>query len=71
LREEAEELERKRIQQMEEGFDREGSLRALGGKCTDFEVEDATRRTQHYDWLLPIYFRPIESEGEGQQIQKK
>jgi len=23
----------------------------------NFDVENEERRTQHYDWLLPVYFR--------------
>lgn len=29
----------------------------MGGKVFDFDAEDPFRRTQHYDWLLPIYYR--------------
>ena len=27
---------------------------------TDFDQQNAKARTQHYDWLLPIYFRSSE-----------
>jgi hypothetical protein len=29
----------------------------MGGKVTDFEIDDENRRTQHYNWLVPIYYK--------------
>ena len=61
LRLEAEEAERKRLEELEKNFDRKGELGRMGGKVTDFDVDDENRRTQHYDWLLPVHFRLAES----------
>jgi len=49
--------EEARIAEIEKNFDREGELKRLGGVVTNFDVEDEHRRTQHYDWLVPIYYR--------------
>jgi hypothetical protein len=38
------------------------SLESLGGNCTNFNVSDPDTRSQHYAWLLPVYFRPSLSE---------
>ena len=27
---------------------------------TDFDVEDENLRTQHYDWLIPVYYKNTE-----------
>lgn len=29
----------------------------MGGKVFDFDAADENRRTQHYDWLIPIFYR--------------
>ena len=49
--------EEARIAEIEKNFDRTGELKRLGGVVTDFDVEDEHRRTQHYDWLLPVYYK--------------
>jgi len=28
----------------------------------DFDVEDQFKRTQHYEWLVPVFFRSMEVE---------
>ena len=50
---------------LEAAFDKHGVLKSMGGRVTDFEIEEEYRRTQHYNWLLPIYFRQMQA-GEGQ-----
>jgi hypothetical protein len=57
LRLEAEEAEERRLAEIEKNFDRRGELRALGGEVTDFDLDDEHRRTQHYDWLIPVYYK--------------
>lgn len=42
---------------MEAAFDKVAELKSMGGQVYDFDVEDPFRRTQHYEWLLPIYYR--------------
>lgn len=29
----------------------------MGGRLIDFDQEQESARTQHYEWLLPVYFR--------------
>jgi hypothetical protein len=29
----------------------------MGGKVFDFDAHDPNRRTQHYDWLIPVFYR--------------
>ena len=57
LRIEAEEAEKERLAEIERNFDKKGELKSLGGAVSDFDVEDQNRRTQHYDWLLPVYYK--------------
>lgn len=57
LRLEAEKAEQARLKALEDSFDRTAILRSMGGRLTDFEQEHDSKRTQHYSWLLPIYFR--------------
>lgn len=64
-KEEAEEADRQRIADLEAKFDKKGELKALGGKVTDFDVEDENRRTQHYDWLLPVYYK-VQDQANGE-----
>jgi hypothetical protein len=33
----------------------------LGGRVTNFDINDEYSRTQHYSWLLPVYFRNIDT----------
>lgn len=35
----------------------------MGGKVYDFDVDDLEKRTQHYEWLLPIYYKNAEDPG--------
>lgn len=29
----------------------------MGGRVFNFDVDEDTQRTQHYEWLVPVYFR--------------
>lgn len=68
LKAEAEEAERKKQEELERNFDRDGELTKLGGKVFNFEVDDNNRRTQHYEWLIPIYYRQKDKDGADVQI---
>ena len=57
LKKEAEEAEIARLKQLEDDFDRDGELIRMGGRVTNFDIADNSNRTQHYDWLLPVYFK--------------
>jgi len=38
----------------------------MGGEVTNFEIEKVHQRTQHYNWLLPVYFRNMDpTQGEA------
>ena len=63
VRQEAEEAERSRLAEIERNFNRHAELRLLGGKVTDFDLEDENLRTQHYDWLIPVYYKNTERAG--------
>ena len=55
---------------MEDNFDREGELKRLGGTLYDFDKDDGnilkfnnvleSRRSQHYEWLVPLYYKNTE-----------
>jgi hypothetical protein len=57
---------------MEAGFDREGELKKLGGRVFDFFIDDGNhnlilifldiKRSQHYEWLIPVYYKNPERE---------
>lgn len=53
---------------LEQGFDRLAVLKSMGGTVTDFDVDQEQARTQHYSWLLPVYFRPMDS-SDGDQVK--
>ncbi len=63
LAREAEEAEAARIKALEDAFDKAGVLRSLGGRVYDFDVEDEYHRTQHYEWLLPMYFKCVDEDA--------
>jgi len=42
---------------MERNFDKAGELRSLGGRVFDFDKEDNIKRSQHYEWLVPVYYK--------------
>lgn len=68
-----EEIERLRREELESNFDQKGELKRLGGNVMDFFVGDGKsflpfnpcldiKRSQHYEWLLPIYYKNPERE---------
>lgn len=61
-RKEAEEIERLRREEIERQFDKHGELKKLGGRVFDFFVDDEIKRSQHYDWLIPVYYKNPERE---------
>ena len=60
LRVEQEMAEQARMTALEAAFDREPVLRSMGGRVTNFDMELEHERTQHYNWLLPVYFRNMD-----------
>ena len=40
----------------------------MGGRLVDFEKDFESRRTQHYDWLIPVYFR-VADTGASEQVK--
>jgi len=56
-----------RLQALEDGFDRNAELKSMGGRVYDFDKEDKSSRTQHYEWLLPVFYKSI---GEGSDHKK-
>jgi hypothetical protein len=63
LAQEAEEAELARVKALEDAFDKDGALRTFGGRVFDFDVEDEFKRTQHYEWLLPMYFKCVDEDA--------
>ena len=61
LKEEAILAEQRRLQELEASFDKDGFLRQMGGVVYDFEQENEFRRTQHFEWLVPVYFRATDN----------
>lgn len=57
IKKEKEAAEKFRLAEIEKNFDRHGELRKLGGTVYDFEIDDEVRRSQHYEWLLPVYYK--------------
>lgn len=60
LKQEAEEAERQRAEDLEKQFDKTGELTRMGGKVCDFDANDDNRRTQHYDWIIPVFYKTPE-----------
>ncbi len=58
---EEEERRRKEIEEKKSRvlarFDKQGELEKLGGRVQDFEGETELDASQHYEWLIPCYFR--------------
>lgn len=61
-----EEKEAARCKALEDGFNKTTELRSMGGRVYDFDMENKFKRTQHYEWLLPVFFRCMEKE-EGEK----
>jgi len=60
LKREAEEEEKRKQEELERNFDKNGTLKKMGGTVHDFDVDDDNRRSQHYEWLLPMFYRAAE-----------
>lgn len=60
IKQEKEEAERFRLAEIERNFDKHGELAKLGGKVFDFDIDDEVRRSQHYEWLVPVYYKQTE-----------
>jgi hypothetical protein len=60
LVQEALDKEATRKKALEDSFDRDGELKNMGGRVFDFEMENEHKRTQHYEWLLPVFFKCLE-----------
>lgn len=52
----------------ERNFDRDGELRRMGGKVYDFFVDDEIKRSQHYDWLIPVYYKNPEKDDSDVKV---
>jgi hypothetical protein len=44
-------------------FDKVGELKRLGGRCYDFDKDDEIKRSQHYEWLVPVYYKNPEKDN--------
>jgi hypothetical protein len=38
----------------------------LGGDVDDFFIEDPNRRSQHYKWLIPVFYKPVDGKKESE-----
>ena len=47
---------------MELNFKRDEELKKMGGVVYDFYPEDEVHRSQHYEWLLPLYYKNADKE---------
>lgn len=63
------EQERLRLEEIERNFDQVAELRKLGGRKLDFFPDDPKRKAQHYDWLIPMFFRDA-SKPPGNDLKK-
>lgn len=70
LKKQAEEEERARLAALENAFDKDSVLKSMGGKVTNFDMELAYARTQHYNWLLPVYFRNMDANQGDNGVVK-
>ena len=66
---EAEEAEAARLQALEDAFDKHAELKTMGGRVFDFEKEDKFRRTQHYEWLLPVFYKCMDEGSEHKKMK--
>lgn len=67
-RQEAEELERQRVAELEKDFDKHSELEKIGGKVYDFFPEDTKKKSQHYEWLIPVYYKNAEREADEVKV---
>lgn len=40
----------------------------MGGRVFNFDTEDQSKRTQHYEWLIPVHFKNTDSRSGDSQI---
>lgn len=45
---------------MEDKFDKHKELASLGGRVIDFDVDNPNQRTQHYEWMIPVFYKQAE-----------
>ena len=64
---EAEDAEAARVQALEDAFDMNAALKTMGGRVFNFEKEDKYKRTQHYEWLLPVYFKCTDEDAPSKE----
>lgn len=41
----------------------------MGGRVFDFEKEDKYKRTQHYEWLLPVFYKCVDEGTEQKKVK--
>ena len=41
----------------------------MGGRVINFDIEQEHQRTQHYDWLLPVYFRSMDPQAGDASVK--
>lgn len=63
------EKEKQRVEELERNFDQVAELRKIGGKKLDFFKDDPRKKAQHYDWLIPMFFRDA-SKPVGTDLKK-
>lgn len=39
----------------------------MGGRVVDFERENNEARTQHYDWMVPMYFKCTDEDAGAKE----
>lgn len=44
------------------------NLAALGGECYNFEEDSRDNRSQHYKWMLPVYFKTLSNDDKVKKI---
>ena len=54
---------------MERNFNQVEELRKLGGRKLDFYNDDPKRRSQHYDWVIPMFFKDT-SKPDNTELKK-
>ena len=47
---------------MEKNFKRDEELRKMGGVVYNFHQDDDVLRSQHYEWLIPLYYKNADKE---------
>ena len=52
----------------EEDWDHTAELQKLGGTVYDFDREDINKRSQHYEWLIPVFFRSVTPDAATKRV---